>query len=1045
MDARSQHVANRLRGLAAHRSGVAVGLWGEPGIGKTHLAQALLRVTPCPSITVQATQPLEQLILALPRPRKPGVWLEQSVAGLEQGASLSAGHAAELLAAHLGAGAPLVILAENLHGCSAAQLQSWQDLAARVSQIRGVGLLVTSRTQPPGGFEAVRLSPLSRAESDGLLESEIGGSLPHEALGWIFERAAGHPLFTLEFFRFLARQGVIWNDGQHWRWRAPERRMVPGTVEALIEQLVAGVAAAPGLEDIIHAKALLGQGVEPALLAQVAGLSDQAAVTATAHLSREGILLEDEFAQPLYAEVITRGLTASRRQVLARRAITAYQAVPQRAAAFVADAALDPAQALNLLTQAARQATQDRQEGQAAQWLVQAVNYATGPEQAALAFEAATALKGSDLPTAIRLGELALKITPHDILTIDLLARIFATRREQDRLEQVLAHLPESEQGEGGLSRQIRLRSIIGDDQGVVELFEQHPELLESNPETCYDIGWSLLNLGRADEADHLVTVAQQHPALSDHTAALLSYLRGILCAQRADNAGAEVFFRQSLAIARTLGEIHNIISSLHAHAMVLQDLGEYHAALPELQEAAMLSLQRGHVVQYAEANLAIADQLVWFGDYDRAEGLYLESLDILERQPPHGFLIDGLNALAELYLTLDTAFNVTLARKYASGALRVSRALNHLVGQARATRVLAATLIHDGQLTLAGEQAEEALALATLSGRPRQQREALLVMSRVEQAQGDPALARQHLGEALQLAVEIAEPFPTRVIELELCALNHETSRARDHLEWFEQRGLRHGVHLVYRLFPGLAGRLTGQSAPPVPEFRLKVLGPMRWESVSGAIPVRGRKRQELLAALLEARIEGRAEVPRLSLLESLYPEQAEGRAGLLLADLVYQVRELLGAGTILTTTAGYALGSGVSSDAEIFLVHGDTRLWRGSPLSGLDPAARSETVREALCLMLQRQGEAQLISDPTEALRVADLLTDADPYNLEALGLTLRAWRGVGNPKALSRSYDQARARFLDVGERLPEHWEDCLATLNPPQVLGLIRAAT
>ena len=525
MDRESQHVANRLRGLTAGRAGLAVSLWGEPGIGKTHLARALLRATPCSSLSVRATQPLEQVALALPRPKFVSAWLARSLERLERREVFTGDQLIEILAAQLAHDVPLVLHVEDLHECSPDQLRVWQELAARVTGIRGAGLLTTSRTPPSDGFEHLRVYPLSRPESDQLLTSEVGAALPEAALTWIFEWAAGNPLFTLEFFRFLARQGLLWNDARRWRWRAPEQRIIPTTVEALIEQVIATVAELPGLETLLQAKAMLGRDVEASHLAEVADLSADEFQGATEHLTRAGILVRDEFAHPLYSEVVARGLSPQRRQLLARRAITAYRDTPLRAAIFVNDAALDKEHALSLLKQAA----QGQGGAQATRWLVQAVDYASGPDKASLALEAATALKGSDLPTAIRLGELALDLRPRDVPTIDLLAGIFATRREQDKLDRVLADLPEAEQGERGLWRQVRLNSIVGDDQAVHELIRQHPSLLNSNPETSYDIAWSLLNMGRVDEAERLTSEIQDHPQLTDRTRALFSYLQGII------------------------------------------------------------------------------------------------------------------------------------------------------------------------------------------------------------------------------------------------------------------------------------------------------------------------------------------------------------------------------------------------------------------------------------------------------------------------------------------------------------------------------------
>ncbi|MCV6004125.1 hypothetical protein OFO99_32325, partial [Escherichia coli] len=81
--------------------------------------------------------------------------------------------------------------------------------------------MVTSRVSPPEPLAALQVEPLSREGSLGLLEAELGASVPEEVAAWIYERARGNPLFTLEYLRHLARQGHLWNDGNRWHWRPP--------------------------------------------------------------------------------------------------------------------------------------------------------------------------------------------------------------------------------------------------------------------------------------------------------------------------------------------------------------------------------------------------------------------------------------------------------------------------------------------------------------------------------------------------------------------------------------------------------------------------------------------------------------------------------------------------------------------------------------------------------------------------------------------------------------------------------------------------------
>jgi predicted ATPase len=298
-----QQIAKRLMGVTMRRSAIVLGVWGEPGIGKTHAALALLRGTPCQSLRVHSTQALEVIVPQVPRPKKIPAWLERSLERLARGEPFETGAFVQTFAALLMANAPLILHVEDLHEATLDRLEVWQKLALAITRTRGVGLIATSRTQPPDGFEVIRLEPLNRAASDALLEAEAGAVLPVEALAWIFKLAHGNPLFTLEFFRFLARQGFVWNDGRHWRWREPERRLMPNTVEALIEQQLLKVNSTESVRRTLEVKALLPVGSPIAVLALVAELGESEIEAALGLLAQQGILIGMEFAHPLFREV----------------------------------------------------------------------------------------------------------------------------------------------------------------------------------------------------------------------------------------------------------------------------------------------------------------------------------------------------------------------------------------------------------------------------------------------------------------------------------------------------------------------------------------------------------------------------------------------------------------------------------------------------------------------------------------------------------------------------------------------------------------------
>ena len=194
-------------------------------------------------------------------------------------------------------------------------------------------------------------------------------------------------------------------------------------------------------------------------------------------------------------------------------------------------------------------------------------------------------------------------------------------------------------------------------------------------------------------------------------------------------------------------------------------------------------------------------------------------------------------------------------------------------------------------------------------------------------------------------------------------------------------------------------------------------------------AQPVRGRKRQELLAFLLEQRIAGHQEVSKLDLIDALYPDTDETQANANLKETVRAIRAQFGTDVIQTQGNSYSLGE-IGSDAETFLHTGDTSLWRGAHLEGEALFETDGFARENLHLALLGQAQTILETNPEETLRVGKILLAFDVFNLEHLELCVRALQLRNNHKSLNRLYTDTRNQLLEVAESIPERWQDFLA---------------
>jgi tetratricopeptide (TPR) repeat protein len=887
-------------------------------------------------------------------------------------------------------------------------------------------LLVTSRTQPPEPFEALRLEPLSQEEAQSVLETEIEAELPHRASDWIHARAAGNPLFTLEFFRFLARAGHLWNDGKRWHWRAPANEVMPVTIEALIERLIDQAIHSNTVRDALEARALLPLGTSERLVADVSKLTLERLHEAEHELERGNVFSGGEFAHPLFKEVVSHNLSRERRQELARCALSALEDDPVLAAVFVEDARLEPAVALEWLERAAQRAKEQGNEVQAARLLAQAVEYASGEERGRLALDAARGVRSASILEATRLAEIAAGSSADTTEATLLWAELVAYQGRMNDVERILEALPSEARAIQWATRMLRVRILAGDYNGVLKLWQEVPALLSDNdPNNAYPISFALVSVGRHDEALAMASEALNQPGLTQTQQATLLTVCGGVYWFKADYPRAEALRARSLEIARAVGQPRNIAIGLFNHASTLMCLCQYVEARNEFQEALLLFDQVGNSKMYAHTQVLLGEIYTELGEYTQAEEVLLESRELLARLDASDALVDCESQLGCLYLEWQPPHGRVLAFRHAQAALRVARLQDNSRNIVGGLLPVSQAETWQGNPRAGLEIAEEALGLATNLGQPRSIGVAQYARGLALKALGVLDQARVAFEKAHDQASAVGLLQDTHKYGLELDRLTNNLESARAHLAWFEERELHNGANIARRYFPELAsGNSTQNNTPESVTARLEVLGAMRIHRDGRFEVVRGQKRKALLALLLEARLSGRTEVPQFKLCEILYPESSPEEAATALKQLVSQLRSSLVQGAISTTSNGYALGA-FDSDAEAFLKHGDPQLWRGAYLEDVSLESGDDTVREVLYHALCTKAEDLIPTDPKEAARLGRILLEAEPYDLGMLELCLKALRADGNHRTLSRLYKAAQARMLEVGERLPEDW--------------------
>jgi tetratricopeptide (TPR) repeat protein len=1013
---------NRLRPVLSKRTGLALCLWGEAGIGKSYTVQALLRELPCQSLSVHATIPFDSLVQRLPRAKKLQLWAAQTLQRVLNDDYVEDSSLIDALASNLAALAPFVFHLEDIHEADHERLEFVKGLAHALQRSKGVALLVTSRTEPPEPFTALRRANLTRTESDALIEGEFKTKLPSEALEFIYGRALGNPLYTLEYLRFLTRAGNLWNDGRAWHWRKPEHSFVPATVEALIELTLSKVSQEEKLETLIQSKSLLPLASDE-LVAAVTGLNKAELAEASKRLMQQGVFIGDTFAHPLYREISLQRLPKLKRQSFARRALEFLRREPIQAVGFLEDAGLAKDEALLLLRQAVHQAKEIKNDLQTGKLLAKMLEYLPQEERGEVALEAATALKYVAVAEATRLAAIAAsskgKLAPQAAL---LQAELLAVQGHLGEAEALWQRLQATQSQADYLAGVVRLRGVAHHYSGVFEVFAHYPECFtKPDAATTQWLARSLAQFGQTEEAQDLIAKAQ---AVTDDDKVLLLKAASDVAYAKADYVAMERLESEIYSYAKRAGNLRVMDQALFNRALALEGLGRYEERKASLEEAMRVCQELGDVTALMIAQRAYGSVLADLGDDDRAEEYlqgarqYLESIDFFT------YLLDCETTLSQFYRESGRSYGNVLSLKHARAAVVCAKKMNNPATVVDALCTLALAHLENGQIAEA--EAEFQAAREELKHLDLQQVQLTVEVTKAYlcKARGQREEALTLFRHAWQDAVERGALLEQERLGLELDRLEDNLEGAKKRMHWFEERGLLSGVKLAKRLFPELA---VQDPKTTTPSLRLEVLGTMQLVHHGVSESVRGHKRQELLGALLEAKLSGRAEVSRLELLDRLFPEDDELKATSSLRNLVHTLRQTIDPTIITTTATGYALGN-VTSDAEAFLETLDTSLWRGPYLAGLES---QELVQDSLYLALFEKAKSLLETNPKEAVRVGRLLLEYDPFHEAYLKFCIHALRNSHNHKSLTRLYTEAKERFVEMGESLPEQWQAFLGS--------------
>ncbi|GGK98931.1 LuxR family transcriptional regulator [Planomonospora parontospora subsp. parontospora] len=295
-------------------------IFGEPGVGKTRLAEECLDVAGLRGHAVgraaatgaAAEIPLGAVAHLLPD----GVDLSHPVAGFAT--------AVRLMSRAYTATARLVLLIDDLH-----LLDSTSALLLRQLMESGAVFLVGTVHSGASSAESVvtlgrgdavhhaDLAPLTWREVNGLLRDALAGHVHRETVDRLHAASGGNPLYLGELVRGALTEGRLTNDGEIWRLAATESLPVTRRLTDLIRHRLATVA--PRARRVLDVLALCGPvsvaDLEREPGADVLDELERAGLVTTV---REGRRAYARLAHPLYAEVLPADVTEPRRREILR-------------------------------------------------------------------------------------------------------------------------------------------------------------------------------------------------------------------------------------------------------------------------------------------------------------------------------------------------------------------------------------------------------------------------------------------------------------------------------------------------------------------------------------------------------------------------------------------------------------------------------------------------------------------------------------------------------------------------------------------------------
>ncbi len=628
---------------------------------------------------------------------------------------------------------PLLLVFEDLHWIDGETQALLDGLVEGLPSVR-IFLLVNYRPEyehrwgSKTYYTQLRLDPLRPESARALLHGLLGEDPSIDTLKPVLiERTEGNPFFLEESVRTLIETGgLVGERGAYRLARALPEIQVPATVQAILAARIDRLP--PEEKRLLQSAAVIGKDVPFALLAGIAGTSEEELRHALAHLQAAEFLYETSlFPEPEYTfkhaltlEVAYQSLLHERRRTLHERVLDALE---RRLADRMAES-------VELL---AHHAVRGEAWDQAARYLYQAGEkaLAQGRPRAAGTFFQAT------VNAIDHLGEGA-DLT----LKLDAFLEIWVTKITTSQVEGLQEVGEKAETLARALNDGPRLARVQVRQAQALALMWLIPGTCESAIERAHEA------FDRADREDLRTRSYAQYIAgvssrdLGRLNDAIAEFGRGI------------ALFPAPRQIGPDAGLVLPIYVSLCAwRSEVYAALGQFDLALDLATEAHRMASEISHPSSLTLADAFLGYCLLVKGDLDAAVPVLQRGLAIAqEHEVPHGITANAIHLAYALIL-------LNRSEPALDGMVRAIH--NPIVGMPQWTRyatVTASVFLAAGRTVEAANEVEKGLTLAT-ERHARGYRAPLLRLSaEVLMRQGplDAGTAAGRLREALALSTEL-------------------------------------------------------------------------------------------------------------------------------------------------------------------------------------------------------------------------------------------------------------------------------------------------